>query len=472
MIAYANFIYVSHLTMIQLIRLKAAFVMLLGLAGCMISPQRDAQEVGVAIPDHWGETQSSMRKLPQQWVGEFGDWRLQTLVEVALTNNYELKAAAARVDAAIAQARIDGSGRWPQIFFSADHQQVQIREAGFGSSRFGVFEALFGVSWEIDVWGRIRDFQQAAIWEADATQADYYGARLSLAARVAQSYFEWVEAKLLAGVVEQSIKDRTTVANLVRGRFQRGLVRGLDLRLALTDLANAQAELKQVHNRIQSIARRLEILLGRYPAGGNFETATLPALPAILAAGLPADLLERRPDLIAAFNRLKAWDSRTISAKKMRLPRVTLTAAGGARSVDLTDLVDPRSAAWNLFAGLMQPLFTAGRIEGEIFRNRARAEEALNMYKNTVLNAFREVEQALAAEEWLREQEMALRKAVEQTESSQKLAVYSYRNGLIQILTLLDSYRSTLDAQSAHLSVTRQLLSNRINLYLALGGHV
>jgi outer membrane protein TolC len=120
----------------------------------------------------------------------------------------------------------------------------------------------------------------------------------------------------------------------------------------------------------------------------------------------------------------------------------------------------------------MQPLFTGWRIEGEIFRNQARAEEALNVYKNTALNAFREVEQALAAEEWLRQQEISLRKAVEQTEASQKLAVYSYRNGLIEILTLLDSYRSTLNAQAAHLSVTRQLLSNRINLYLALGGDV
>lgn len=154
------------------------------------------------------------------------------------------------------------------------------------------------------------------------------------------------------------------------------------------------------------------------------------------------------------------------------MPRITLTAVGGTRSADLTELIDPRSAAWNVFSGLMQPLFAGGRIQGEIFRTQAFAEEALNIYKNTALNAFREVEQALAAEEWLRQQEISLKKAVEQTEASQKMAVYSYRNGLIGILTLLDSYRSTLNAQSAHLSVTRQLLSNRINLYLALGGDV
>ncbi|SFE03225.1 efflux transporter, outer membrane factor (OMF) lipoprotein, NodT family [Nitrosomonas sp. Nm166] len=436
-------------------------------------PQRHIQEVGAAIPNQWGEEGKDFSQpIPTQWVETFGDAQLSALVDIALANNYELKAAAARVDAAIAQARIDGSGRWPQIFFTADHQQVQIREAGFGSSRFSVFEALFGMSWEVDVWGRIRDFQQAAVQEADATNTDYYGARLSLAARVAQSYFELVEAKLQAAVVEQSIKDRTVIAKLVRGRFQRGLVRGLDLRLALTDLANAQAQLKQTSNRIQMVTRRLEILLGHYPAGEEMGLTTLPQLPATIPAGLPAELLERRPDLVAVFSRLQAADLRTVSSEKLRLPRITLTAAGGTRSADLTELIDPRAAAWNVFAGLMQPLFTGWRIEGEIFRNRARAEETLNIYKNTALNAFREVEQALAAEEWLRQQEASLRKAVEQTESSQKLAVYSYRHGLIEIITLLDSYRSTLNAQTAHLSVTRQLLSNRINLYLALGGDV
>lgn len=435
-------------------------------------PQRHIQEIGAEIPDQWTEGKGFSQPITEQWVETFGDSQLSALVSSALANNYELKAAAARVDAAIAQARIDGSGRWPQLFFTADHQQVQIREAGFGSSRFGVFEALFGLSWELDVWGRIRDFQQASVLEADAMAVDYYGARLSLAARVAQSYFEWVEARLQAAVVEQSIKDRTVIASLVRGRFQRGLVRGLDLRLALTDLANAEAQLKQTRNRIQMIVRRLEILLGRYPAGKEMDLTTLPQLPAAIPAGLPSELLERRPDLVAAFSRLQAADFRMASSKKLRLPRITLTAAGGTRSSDLTELIDPRAAAWNVFAGLMQPLFTGGRIQGEIFRNKARAEEALNFYKSTALNAFREVEQALAAEEWLWQQEASLRKAVEQTESSQKLAVYSYRNGLIEILTLLDSYRSTLNAQSAHLFVTRQLLSNRINLYLALGGNV
>ena len=228
-------------------------------------PQRHVEEVGAEIPDQWVEDKALGQPMPTKWVETFGDPQLSALIDNALADNYELKAAAARVDAAIAQARIDGSGRWPQLFLTAEHERVQIREAGFGSSRFDVFEVLFGMSWELDVWGRIRDFQQAAVLEADATAVDYYGVKLSLAARVAQSYFELVEANLQAKVVEQSVKDRTIIVSLVRGRFQRGLERGLDVRLALTDLANAEAQLKQTRNRIQMITRRLEILLGRYP---------------------------------------------------------------------------------------------------------------------------------------------------------------------------------------------------------------
>jgi outer membrane protein TolC len=187
---------------------------------------------------------------------------------------------------------------------------------------------------------------------------------------------------------------------------------------------------------------------------------------------LPSQLLSRRPDLIAALTRLSAADARLASAEKALLPRLTLTANGGTASPALAEITDPRAAAWNLTAGLMQPLFTGGRLQADIRLQKARVQESLNAYKSIALNAFREVEQALAAEQWLQQQEQHLRKAVEQTQESRKLAVYGYRQGLVQILTLLDSYRSTLDAQSNYLAVRRQLLNNRINLYLALGGDV
>lgn len=237
-------------------------------------------------------------------------------------------------------------------------------------------------------------------------------------------------------------------------------------------MSNAKAQLAQSQNQIQLVKRRLETLLGRYPSASLLEVLSLPNPPLALSAGILSELLTRRPDLLAAFERLQAADLLVESARKALLPRITLTAAGGTRSAALAELIDPRVVAWNLAMGLLQPIFTGGRLMGTIDLNEARVEEALNQYYSIVLNAFREVEQALSAEQRLREQENALREAVVQTRESQKLAVYSYRHGFIEILTLLDSYRSTLNAQIDHLAVKRQLLNNRIDLYLALGGGV
>lgn len=464
-------------------KLMLSIGILVACVGCSALPTRQAQDIDLPLPAEWSVSSDAVQATQQNWVESFDDPLLNMLVERALTNNFDLKSVAARVDAAIAQARIDGAGLWPQLTFIPGYQHTQVRSTGFGSAQFSVFEALFNLSWEVDVWGRIRAFREAAKQEAHAASADLQAARLSLAARVAQNYFALLEANLQTEVAEQSVADRGAIVSLVQGRFDRGLARGLDVRLALTDLANAKSHLAQAKNQVQLITRQLEILLGRYPTGalaGVVDTTAnasppsawqaLPDPPSALPAGLPSELLARRPDLIATFTRLRAADARLESARKLLLPRITLTATGGTRDSALTDLVDPRSVVWNLFAGALQPLFTGGRIRGGIQLAEARVTEAFHRYQEVALNAFREVEQALATEEWLREQEKALREAVQQTEASQELALYSYRHGFIQILTLLDSYRSTLNAQSAHLAIQRQLLNNRINLYLALGG--
>ena len=393
-------------------------------------------------------------------------------MEEALQNNYDLQAAAARVKSASELANIVGSARLPQLGVSAGYHRGKVPDAGFGSYNESAFRALFNLSWELDVWGRIQAAQQSSQQEANAVSADYQFARLSLAARTAQLYFELAEARLQSEVAEQSVKDRGIIVELIQGRFNRGLTRGLDLRLALTDLANAEAQLADARNQMQTAARQLDVLLGRYPGASLIDKARFVELPPPVAAGLPSELLTRRPDIIAALERLRSTDSSLESANKALLPRIALTAEGGANSAALAELIDPRAAAWNLAMGLVQPIFTGGRLQAQIRLNEAEVEAALADYKGVALNAFREVEQTLAAEAWLRDQEKALKEAVEQTEASRKLAVYSYQQGLIQILTLLDSYRSALSAQSAHLTVRRQLLTNRVNLYLALGGEV
>jgi multidrug efflux system outer membrane protein len=453
----------------RLHRLKSTLAIFCGLLlpSCMTPPERKQLDSLSTLPAQWSAERERQEPVPEHWLETFADPGLAQTVRAALAGNYDLRATAARIEAARARMRIDGAGRWPQLAVEAGYRRI---DPGRGEPESGAFEALFDLSWELDVWGRIRAAQLASGQEAEATVSDWQAARLSLAARTAQNFIELTEAYAQVRVAEQSMHDRRTLVELLRGRFRRGLTHALDLRLALTDLANAEAQLAEQRTRVQNLTRTLQVLLGRYPDGHFAVAETLPALPKALPAGIPSALVERRPDLNAAFERLCAVDKRLESARKALLPRFALTASGGTGSAALSEWVDPRAAAWHLALGLLQPIFTGGRLHGEIQLQTARVEEALNGYRSAALNAFREVEQTLAAEDRLREQEQALEEAVRQTDASRKLAIYSYQHGLIEILTLLDSYRSTLSAQSAHLTARRQLLNNRIDLYLALGG--
>lgn len=446
-----------------------AYLLAMLLGGCAAVPERGVTRTAPPPPARWVAVPEASGHLADAWLTSFQNAGLEQVVREALARNYDLKSLAARIAAAEAAARIEGAPRQPQLEAAANlqHARPEPRDGAF--SRLGV---LFNLSWEIDLWGRIRAAQTAAQQDAAAVRADVASARLSLAARTAQTWFELIEARLQTEVAEQSVRERRTITDLVRGRFSYGLTGGLDLSLALTDVANAEAQLAQAQNRTQETTRRLEALLGRYPSGTLEAQPLLPSVPERLRAGVPADILQRRPDVDAAFQRLHAADSRLASAQKALLPRLTLAASGGTRTPNPAELFDPRAAAWNLAGGMVQPLLNGGRLRADIERRTAEVEESLNRYRDTVLNAWREAETALAAETRLRQEEIALAEAVRRTEASQKFAVYAYRYGFVEILTLLDSYRSTLNARSAHLAVRRQLLSNRIGLYLALGGGV
>ncbi|WP_150050244.1 efflux transporter outer membrane subunit [Methylomonas rhizoryzae] len=452
-------------------RLLVAWVLCF-LAGCVQTPPRDPLQETVPLPVSWRARPVAAQK------GEVGAWLASfrypdavALVTAALDGNNDLQAAAARIRQARAQARIEGAPARPQLELAPGFAHAGAgREARAYADDGTLWTLPLNLSWEWDLWGRIADARQAAGLSAEAAEADWRGAGLSLAAATVQTCFELAEARQRLAVVQASIDDRATLVDLLQGRFNLGLADGLDLSLALTDLNDARAELQDADNRIQLGQRRLEVLLGQYPAGETGRCRQLPDLPEPLPAGLPAELLTRRPDIVAAFARLRAQDHRLSSARKALLPRVNLAAGGGSLGNTLADLSDPRAAAWNLALGLSQPLYAGDRLQADIDLRAAQSDEALHLYRQTVLNALREVEQSLAAEHKLLEREQALAGAVKQTETSRELAIYSYRNGTVDILTLLDSYRSTLTAQTALLGARLNLLNNRLALYLALGG--
>jgi NodT family efflux transporter outer membrane factor (OMF) lipoprotein len=412
------------------------------------------------------------------WWADLGGSELDALVAEALLHNLDLEAAAARVDAAAAQARVAGAPLRPEVAASlgaARGRNVFVGlpipggEGVLSSTSTSVGVSL-GLAWEIDLWSRLKAGKRAALEDLLAAESELSGARQSLAAQVAKAWVALRETDAQVALASRTVESYALSAQRLRARYERGIAPALDLRLALSNLATARSLLAAAQERRERVARQLEILLGRYPAGALATEATVPEVPPAVPAGLPAELLGRRPDLLASASRVRAAGLRLKQAKRRRWPSLTLTASGGAASDDLSDLVDLDFRVWDLAANLLAPILQGGRIRAGIDLAAAREVEAVADHGARVLAALAEVETALAAERALARREAAVREDVEQAVAARELAEEQYRRGLVEIVTVLESRRRALSAQSLALSVRRARLDARIDLHLALGG--
>lgn len=414
------------------------------------------------------------------WLKDFNDNNLEKLVKEAIDYNYDLRATIARLEQARYQTMIAGSNRWPQIAGNVGGSRRKVNFIGFPfdgggsevvSNRSESFELLLDLSWEIDLWGRLKNRHQAAINDWEATQAELRGALLALAAETARNWFDVIEAKLQVALAEEIVESFSKNTKVIEDRYRRGLSPALDLRLAKSNEASAKATLALRKEEQDRRLRRLEVILGRYPSSDTLEVVDrLPSLSRTIPAGLPSELLERRPDLIAAEKKLKASEQRFLEAKKAFLPSISLTGAAGTESDDLKNFLNNNFSIWTIAGNLVQPIFQGRRILARAKQAREIQIEQLAQYGQKVLQAFQEVETALEAERLLWERKKHLSDAKDEAMVSEKLAWDQYRKGLVNIITLLEAERRAFNARNEYLIVLNQQLQNRITLYLALGG--
>nr|VFK50059.1 MAG: efflux transporter, outer membrane factor (OMF) lipoprotein, NodT family [Candidatus Kentron sp. TC] len=401
------------------------------------------------------------------WIADFDDPKLHALVEEAVGKNFDLDLALARVKAARARARREGAGKLPDIDAAFSASRARNGSTGITVNNF---DLGIDVSWEIDLWNRLDNAAKAAAVEAKAQELDYRMARLSLAANVANAWFGAIESGQQLRLAEKTIDSFENSLGAIEQRYRLGIGTALGVRLARENVATARSQ-REVRARDRDTAMRtLEILLGRYPSAALDIQRDLPGLRRGIPVGLPANLLERRPDIIAANARLLAADHRIAEARANRLPSISLTASGGTASGELRDLLRPDSLAWSLLGGLTQPLWDAGRLSANVEIARADRQRASAEYALATLRAFREVESALTAEVLLANQEAALNVAAQEAKAAVALAMEEYRQGLSDIVTLLSTQRRKFGARSSLLSAAKQRLITRVNLYLALGG--
>jgi multidrug efflux system outer membrane protein len=413
------------------------------------------------------------------WWAAFGDARIDELVSRALSANRDLRQMAHRLELAMAEARIAGAEAWPQVDFGWNSIRQQQNFVGLpipGSdgrvltTRFNSHAVNLNVSWELDLWGRIRSGKKAARRDVEAADAEYQAACLSLTGSVVKAWWRAVEAGRQLELARGSARNDQERVERVDARYEEGVRDLLDLRLARSQAATTRAQVAQRERELRLAVRQLEVLLGGYPTGTLDIAPDLPEPLGEVPAGLPAELLGRRPDLRAAEIRIRAEEARWKQARAALLPRISLTAGGGRTSADVEDLLSNNFNVWSLAGNLAQPVFQGGRLRAGVARARARWAEVTEQYVGTVLQALAEVENGLTGELWLREHEKALREATLEASEALRLAERRYDAGLEPYLTLLESQRRAWDTESQWLVARRMRLENRVDLHLALGG--
>lgn len=423
----------------------------------------------IAIPEQWQST------LPNtinntDWVDELGDETLSKLIDEALDNNFSLQASAARVRAAYSNADIQRASRLPTLNGTVDGSRSKTTNSGVENTG-NRFSLGLTSSWEIDLWQRLNHRTKSALATAEARRADYEAARLSLAANIAKSWFSLVETRLQTELSQRRVDNFAATLDVINDRYLSGIGDALDVRLARENHASAQSTLFNQQRALISTQRTLETLLGRYPSGELAATGPLVDVSTPIPAKQPLQLLEQRPDLRSAKANLVSTSENQIDTRRNMLPSLTLTASGGHSTDEFKNLLDWDNLFWNLAAGLTQPIFQGGRLKAQREIANAQLEEALANYTQTALDAFREVETALAADPLLVSQLKAQETAATEAREGAELALERYQAGITGIITLLDSQRRAFGAESSLLSTQLTLITNRIDLHLALGGN-
>jgi multidrug efflux system outer membrane protein len=440
----------------------------------------------------WSSLPGSQRPVDADWLSRFNDRRLDALIEEAKNNNPDLHIAESRVAQAVEQARIVASQARPTaaLGFGARRSRQNFIEypdfGGTGQSGDRIAEetvlqnlsSTFGpsldINWEIDVWGRVRQGTAAAIAEAEAVEMDFAAARTSLAAQVAKAWFALAESEEQHRLAQETLSATEETERALRDRFRagqaEGQIVGAQYRLAKSDTASSRAALQQAAGARDSARRQLEILVGR-PARGTLKgPARLPAPPARPPAGLPSDLLLRRPDVRAAERRFAASGSKIEEARRALFPQFKLTASTGLSTDDLGQILDSDYGIWSLAGNVIQPILTGGRLRAEVRVRQEQDREAVAQLQKSVLTAFGEVETALAADAFLARREAALTEAVALANEADSEARAAYRDGVGDILTVFAAQNRRLATEAQAITVRRLRLDNRINLHLALGG--
>ncbi len=431
-----------------------------------ISPQIVAPE----LPGNW-YAEVNKGAVESGWITQFGDDNLLSLINEAFANNYVLKQQAAELRAAQQQVIISGAPLYPALDIGLTQTRNRLVTAG-SSQHASKASVELGLNWELNLWGKLSDTRRQAVLSFKARQAAFEQAELQLAADITGGWYDVLAARQLTELFEERLTNLEHNLTIIEFGYRQGITPALDVYLARNEVEQERARLAQQKQSQLELVNRLQFLLGRYPNGQLKMTDVLPVIVEPLHAGLPSDLLKNRPSIQSAWLDLLAADAQLAVAHKARFPSLRLTGNLGDNGDTINKLLDGGPLSWSLLAGLTQPVFAGGQLAAREQQAKEELVQREQQYLEKVYSALLEVENALNQQQTLNKRYHSFLKAQENAIAAQRLAFEQYQRGLIPYTSVLESQRRAFDAQSTVLDLRNQLLQNRIDLNVALGGTI
>ena len=456
-------------------------VSLLGLSACNVteSPESKIGVVKGMVPEsgRWRASNEGRSGVDRAWVKRFNDGKLERLVAEAVTRNPDMRVAAENVRQAQQAAYLAGASSrvMANAGLSTDRRKIVFVGFPFGGSQTSNnFGLNLNVNWEPDLWGKVRAGVSASVADMQAVEMDRRAAEASLAANVCKAWFALCESNEQLALASEAHALRLQTVEAVRDRFELALVEegggASELRMADTDVATSLAIQAQRQGEVEAAQRRLELLAGRYPAATVKGRLKLPSIPKRPPAGLPSELLMRRPDIIAAERRYAGAGLRIKEARRAVFPIFKLTGSTGTTTDSLSKILSSSFGVWSIGNNISQNILTGGQVKGEISIRSSRDRQNLAQLQSTVLKAFGEVESALAADKWLVRRITEMSKAQKLADEAASASEEDYASGNVTVLTVLTAQSRKIDISSQLALLRRLQLENRVNLHLALGG--
>jgi len=452
--------------------LKPLYIPLLSalLFSCTSTYEFDEELQKKHTPTQWSSDLLTTN-IKENWFEQLKNEQVHQLVTLALTNNFQLKQQALAIEIQQQQLTIAGSVLWPSLDMSLKGSRqktvVDNNTANYGNN------ASLGLNlqYELDLWGKLSDAERQANLELMAQQATFEQTKQQLVADVITTWFSVIEANQLVELYQQRSHNTQQNLLIIESGYQQGLSSALDVYLTRNEVNNELSRTSEQQAKKILAIRQLEQLLGQYPEGKLFVDADLPLLNSEIPLGLPTDLVSRKPELLASWYQLLAKDAALAYAHKQRFPSVSITASLSDNQQDISDLLSASSLGWSLLGNIAMPLFNAGKLEANEEKSRLVLKQTEQGYLSTLYDAFADVENSVTREASLKERYQMMLKAQENAIAAQTLSFEQYQSGLVEYTTVLDAQSRSYDAQSTVIQIKNQLIANRINLHIALGGN-